>query len=264
MRSSPRGRVLDWTDSIIASRRFVDGSVPQGWEDHRVARPDSGASMSDANASEGSDLEAGDFASWVSDLQAALRGERGSAVPCGGCTACCTSSQFVHIAPDETDALSRIPAELLFPAPRLPLGHVLLGYDELGRCPMLIDGGCSIYDHRPRTCRTYDCRVLPAAGLDDEDKVLIARRARRWRFSFPTEADRNRRDAVRAAAAFLQDRSGLLPSGAVPRNTTQLAVLAIELHEAFLRRDEDTGQTTVVDPDPDVVRVELLRRTGTA
>ena len=30
-----------------------------------------------------------------------------------------------------------------------------MGYDERGHCPMLVDGDCSIYDHRPRTCRMY-------------------------------------------------------------------------------------------------------------
>jgi hypothetical protein len=84
------------------------------------------------------DLDAGDFSSWLVEIQAALRAERAAEVPCGGCTACCTSSQFVHVGPDETDTLAHIPAELLFPAPRMPEGHVLLGYDERGHCPMLI------------------------------------------------------------------------------------------------------------------------------
>ncbi len=40
---------------------------------------------------------------------------------------------------------------------------------------------------RPQTCRTYDCRIFPAAGLGmDDDEGLIARQARRWQFSFPT------------------------------------------------------------------------------
>ncbi len=219
--------------------------------------------MADRKMSDEQDLAAGDFSSWMVEMQGAIRGERGSDVPCGGCTACCTSSQFIHIGPDEVDTLSRIPAELLFPAPGLPRGHVLLGYDERGHCPMLIDNLCSIYEHRPRTCRTYDCRIFPAAGLgiDDDDKVLIARQARRWQFSFPTQADRNQHDAVRAAATFLHEHTDLLPDGRVPANTTQLAVLAIELHDAFLRRDGETGQTTVVDPDPAVARVEMMRRT---
>ena len=53
-------------------------------------------------------------------MQAALRGERSADVPCGDCTRCCTSSQFIHIAPDEVETLAHIPVELLFPAPRLP------------------------------------------------------------------------------------------------------------------------------------------------
>src|SRR5688572_23451385 len=103
-------------------------------------------------------LAAGRFSEWLVEMQHALRGERDAAVPCDGCTACCTSSQFIHIEPDETETLAQIPRELLFPAPGSP-GHVVLGYDDHGRCPMLVDEKCSIYEHRPRTCRTYDCRV---------------------------------------------------------------------------------------------------------
>ena len=207
-------------------------------------------------------LPAGDFSSWMVEILGALSGQRGSDVPCAGCTACCTSSQFVHIGPDEIDTLSHIPAELLFAAPRHPPGHVLLGYDERGHCPMLIDNQCSIYEHRPRTCRTYDCRVFAAAGLeiDDEDKVMIAERARRWQFSFPTEADRAEHDSVRAAASFLDNHPGLFPDGAAPNNVTQLAVISIEMHDSFLQRDQQTNQTTVVEPDSKVVRFELMRR----
>jgi Fe-S-cluster containining protein len=111
------------------------------------------------------DLAAGDFGAWVVQMQQALRGEQESDVPCNGCTACCSSSQFVHIGPDETDTLAHIPSGLLFPAPRLPRGHMVLGYDEHGRCPMLADNGCSIYEHRPITCRTYDCRIFPASDV---------------------------------------------------------------------------------------------------
>jgi hypothetical protein len=220
--------------------------------------------MTEGSMSEEPDLAAGDFSSWMIEMQGAIRGEHGSNVPCGGCSACCTSSQFVHIGPDETDTLARIPAKLLFPAPRLPRGHVLLGYDERGHCPMLIDNQCSIYAHRPQTCRTYDCRVFPAAGLgiEDDDKALIARQAQRWRFGFPTQADQNEHDAVKAAATFLQEHTGLLPDSAIPTNATQLALLAIEIHDAFLQRDPSTGNATVADPDPDVVRVEVSHRAG--
>ena len=56
-------------------------------------------------------------------------------------------------------------------------------YDKRGHCPMLVDHQCSIYDDRPRTCRTYDCRIFPAAGVanDDPGKERIAERAVWWR-----------------------------------------------------------------------------------
>jgi uncharacterized protein len=177
--------------------------------------------------SDESDLPAGDFSAWLRGMEAALRDGAPAVVPCGGCTACCTSSQFVHIEPDEADTLAHVPPELLFPAPGRPPGHVLLGYDENGHCPMLVDDRCSIYEHRPRACRTYDCRIFAAAGLDvdaeDDRKAPIARRARRWRFAFPTDDDRRRHGAVRAAARSLPATS-----------VTQLAVRAIEHHEEFM------------------------------
>jgi uncharacterized protein len=181
-------------------------------------------------------LHAGAFSAWLVEVQGAIRGERDADVPCDGCTACCTASQFVHIGPDEHDTLVHVPAELLFPAPGLPAGHVLLGYDERGRCPMLGDDGCSIYEHRPRTCRTYDCRIFPAAGVEvdehDATKVEIGRRARRWRFTHPTPADRAAHDAVQAAARSLHEHGHELPEDARPRTTTQLAVLAVMAQDA--------------------------------
>jgi uncharacterized protein len=145
-------------------------------------------------------LSAGEFTSWLAGTQAALRGEHDADVPCGACTACCTSSQFVHIDPDELDALAHIPVALRFPAPGLPDGHVVLGYDEHGRCPMLGEHGCTIYEHRPRACRTYDCRVFAATGVEpDASQPAVAAQVRRWRFSHHTREDRVLQDEVRAA-----------------------------------------------------------------
>jgi hypothetical protein len=220
--------------------------------------------MTDDEASTEQRLPAGDFGAWLEDLEAALRGEQDSDVPCDGCTACCASSQFVHVGPDEVDALAHIPGELLFPAPGLPRGHVLMGYDEQGRCPLLTDGGCSIYDHRPRTCRTYDCRVFPASGveLDDPGKAAIARRAERWQFAFPSAGDRTRHEAVRAAAAFLQERRARVDDGLVPAGATPLAVLAVEVHGAFLEPDAEagSGRVTLATPEASAVEVAIARR----
>jgi Fe-S-cluster containining protein len=204
---------------------------------------------------------AGDFESWIRDMRTAIRGDGGSDVPCRGCTACCTSSQFIHIGPDEVDTLAHIPSRLLFPAPGLPAGNVLLGYDERGHCPMLIDDTCSIYQHRPKTCRTYDCRVFPAAGVDPGgDKPLIARQARRWRFGFPTDIDRSGYEAAQAAARFLRQERQSLTDPAVADDPTRLAVLAIAIHDLFLGRDEATGEPAVVVPDTALVRTEISRR----
>ena len=63
-----------------------------------------------------SDLAAGDFTSWLIEVREAIEGEGTTDVPCGTCVACCSSSQFVHIAPDERDALAHISKAQPFPA----------------------------------------------------------------------------------------------------------------------------------------------------
>lgn len=201
------------------------------------------------------ELDAGAFTPWLAGVQRALRGEASSDVPCGDCTACCTASQFIHIGPDETDTLAHVPSALRFPAPGLPEGHVVLGYDEHGRCPMLVDNACSIYAHRPRTCRTYDCRIFPATGVDltHDGKPLIAARARRWRFDLATDDDRARQAALRAAAGAVHEREG-------GSNPTRQAVLAVEIHDLFLATDE-RGGLVVVTPPPEVVAAAIGGRT---
>ena len=127
---------------------------------------------------------------------------------------------------------------------------------------MLVDEQCSIYEHRPKTCRTYDCRVFPAAGLrvGDDAKILIDQQAARWRFGHTTPADRTKHDAVRVAARYLEHHSDVFADGTAPTNSTQVAVAAIELHGLFLRRDSESDETMIIDPDPEEVRVELARR----
>ena len=172
------------------------------------------------------ELDAGSFATWLAAMRAALRGDRDATVPCAGCTACCTSSMFVHVEPDELDTLAHIPPALLFPAPHLPQGHMVLGHDERGHCPMLVEGACSIYEHRPRTCRTYDCRIFAATGLDaaegDDRKSAIAHRATRWRFSYPAARDEDEQRAVRdAVVSIRRELPGLTNSEVAARAVTR-------------------------------------------
>ena len=170
-------------------------------------------------------LDAGPFSAWLASMTAALGGEADADVPCDGCTACCTAAQFVTIGPDETETIAHVPKALRFPAPGRP-GHFVLGYDERGHCPLLVEGGCSIYEHRPRACRTYDCRIFPAAGvaIDEPGRRRLALRVERWRFSYDDPDDRQGHDAVRAAARHFRDQA---------RNATELAVLAVEHYEQF-------------------------------
>jgi len=178
-----------------------------------------------------------------------VRSGAGTDVPCGDCCACCTTAHFVHVAPDERDVLGLVPRELQFPAPGLPAGHVVLPFDERGRCPQLAeDGRCTVYEHRPRTCRVYDCRVFAAAGMD-ADRDEITAQSRRWRFAYPASQDREEHEAVRAAARFLRRHAAALPADLAP-DAPRLAVLAVEVSHLFLGRERlDRGEAQPPDAE---------------
>lgn len=204
------------------------------------------------------ELEAGVFSRWLETTRNALKDDLTTDVPCGACNACCRSSFFIHIKPEEKETLSRIPSELLFPAPGLPQGNVLMGFDENGACPMLKEGSCSIYEHRPLTCRSFDCRVLPAAGLtiEGKDKASLADQSRRWRFDLPEDKDTQLLRSVRRAASFLRSRSKRFPPGELPSNPTQLAIMALKVHELFIHSEPDPGD------DDEMVRAIINTRIG--
>ena len=208
--------------------------------------------VDDETAPDDTALDAGTFSHWWHGMRAAIDGTADADVPCGTCTGCCEASQFIHLTPDDTDALAHIPAEVRFPAPGLPRGHQLMGYDEHGRCPMLVDGACSIYDHRPRTCRTYDCRIFAATGVrpDGDPSGVIATRVDRWRFAVTSESDHDEQAAVLAAAAYLGAPDHDLPEALRSRSATRRAVLAVETAVAFLGPADSHGRRAVVDPSP--------------
>jgi hypothetical protein len=202
------------------------------------------------------ELEAGAISAWADGARDAQFGNADALVPCDGCTACCRSSFFVHIGPDETAALRRIPPALLVRAPGLPDGYKVLGYDERGHCPMLVDDRCSIYEDRPRTCRTFDCRLLSAAGLepDGPGQDALTEQVRRWRFDVGTQRDRAVRDAMRAAVAFLDAHPECFEPGRNPVNAVQRSVTALAVYELFLVPDGQAGE-----PDVDTVSAALQR-----
>lgn len=205
-------------------------------------------------------LSAGDFSAWLKTARDALISAAETQVNCGDCNACCTSSYFIHIQPEETKTISRINKQLLFPAPGLPKGHVLMGYDQKGRCPMLINGACSIYQHRANTCRAYDCRVFTAAGIDPggADKALIKKRTDQWEFNYPTQSDRDEHDAVRAAAKFIQGNASCFPDGAVPHNPSQLAILAIKVYDVFIQEKSPSSQLADKSDPQELARAIIM------
>jgi len=183
------------------------------------------------------------FSSWLRSALAALAEERPADVPCGGCNACCRTSHFIHVRPEEKRTRARLPRELLFPAPGLPPGNLVLAYDQAGCCPMLISGRCTVYEDRPLACRTYDCRVYAATGVAP-DRDAIAEQVRRWRFSYPSEEDRDLQAAVMAAVRFMGAHPQCLSNEAARVQPVRVAVLALAVHEAFPRDEpaDDAGR----------------------
>lgn len=174
-------------------------------------------------------------ANWLRETQRTRNQGEDAVVPCGSCTACCTSSYFIHIAPDETDALAAIPKKWLVKAPGLPKGHVLLGYDEKGHCPMFRENRCSIYDRRPRTCRQYDCRLYAVTETAPEDDRHGIRGAiSQWRVQAKTPREQDLLRAVRAAARFLRQHATAFPEGMVPTQPSGQALMALRGHKLFL------------------------------
>ncbi len=189
-------------------------------------------------------IPAGEFEGWLSSFLESLRGKHPIEVPCGTCIGCCTSGHFVHVLPSETRTLAVIPPKHLAKAPGMPAGHKLLGFDRNGHCPMLKDRSCSIYPHRPATCRDFDCRVLAAAGLVETGtwSERINARVRAWKFDYAKPESAARHAAVKAAARFIRSNSNLFPGGRIPARPLDLAVLVAKVHQVFLRN------TTTVEP----------------
>lgn len=181
-------------------------------------------------------VEAGEFGAWLDDMRAALRDDRDTEVACGACVGCCTSSLYIVLRPRDAPVLPHVPTEFLVDSPRVPPGQRLMGYDARGHCPMLRDGKCTVYALRPQTCRTFDCRIFAAAGIDagGPDKAPISTQARRWRFTYASEDARRAHAAIRAAAQFIRNDATHFPPGTAPSRPAEIAVVALQTYELFL------------------------------
>lgn len=182
-----------------------------------------------------STVAAGPFSDWLRRMRRSLQGNEGMDVPCGDCVGCCVSGYSLQLRPEDREAAARIPATFIVSAAGFAKGNLTVRALENGLCPMLDGGRCSIYSVRPQTCLDYDCRIFAAAGIDagGEDKFVINKRVREWRFSYPEHTDELEHAAVRAAAAFIRDRRDSF-TVRMPAGPMGIAVFAIKAYEVFL------------------------------
>ena len=179
--------------------------------------------------------DAGDFDIWLADIQASFQDGLGTSVPCGDCRACCMSSYFIPVTPEDAPARAAIPPHLLVQAPGGSGRDLLLGHDAHGHCPLLRAGDCAIYPHRPSACKAYDCRVFAASGLlAESERSAINERVASWAFRYAAPESRQRHDAIKTAARFVREHRSAFPGGRVPTAPGELAILAIKVHGAFL------------------------------
>lgn len=194
-------------------------------------------------------VDAGNFEAWLQSILLSFKAGEAMDVACGECRGCCSAGRFVHLTPSDQSAHSAIPKQFLHCAPGMPKGHAVMGYLAGGLCPMLKIGNCSIYQSRPSTCRTFDCRVLAAAGLHIGGKwnERINERVQAWRFSFLSEDGQQHLKAIRIAANFIQQHPGAFPGGRAPSEPTTVAVLAIKVHSVFLSSSGNVAPTDIAN-----------------
>jgi uncharacterized protein len=186
------------------------------------------------------ECDAGPFSEWLEAMRAVLRGERAAQVPCGTCVGCCVSSYPIPLRPADRIAQEQVPEQYLIHSPGIKAGHLLMGFRDDGSCPMFEMGCCSIYPHRPQTCREYDCRIHAAAGtLPAGDRPLIHQRVNAWRFSYPRPEDGHQSRAVLRAARFIEAHSSEFPASIRATSPTAVAVLAVKVYPLFAAMPDD-------------------------
>ena len=163
----------------------------------------------------------------------ALRGAD-APVPCDGSRPA-SSSQFVHIAPDEADTLDHVPRSSCSRF-RRPRGHVLMGYDEHGnaraRRRYVLDLRAPPASTAPTLPRLCHWRVLTMQGRDRAPSSTLALHLRERRRP-------DRRDAVRGRDVRAWSRRRV-PGRCIAPNRDERAVARSNC-TARLGVEEETG-----------------------
>ena len=97
-----------------------------------------------------------------------MKNEDARAVPCDSCTACCRNTAPIGVWPERGDDLAFYMKRGMVEPTTVeldgrPATEYALRRDDNGDCAFLGESGCTIYDHRPYQCRTFDCRAFYAA-----------------------------------------------------------------------------------------------------
>ncbi len=184
-------------------------------------------------------IDAGEFSIWLSDFRHSLLSHTPMDVPCGNCNACCISSMFVQIDDSETDTLCQISQDLFI---KNAAGAKILGHDHSGRCVMYSGEFCTIYKYRPLACRQFDCRIYAASGLNPiaQSKDKISQQVRQWSFSYDSNESRQKHQAVKRTAQFIQDFPEHFPGGRTPTEAIQIALVTIKSYKAILQGTSDS------------------------
>lgn len=125
----------------------------------------------------------------------ALSFSKPSPVPCGECRQCCYH-HCVDVDPGVESAEDLAHLSLV-PHPKAQ-GGFALAKGEDGACIHLGPDGCTVYEHRPRACRYYDCRAFSAIGVIDTYEG--GRHSPAWEFERSDLRERIYQAALRLAA----------------------------------------------------------------
>lgn len=110
----------------------------------------------------------GSAATIARHLERRIRDGSDASVPCNGCNACCRSK--ILNAEVRAAELERFPDAVWSDKNN---SYVLPKLED-GSCTRLIDGRCSVYSERPKSCSAYDCRFHLLIGKvpDSNDPVM--------------------------------------------------------------------------------------------
>ena len=131
------------------------------------------------------------FLNSIAEMVAAdKRGEKPAAkVPCDGCTTCCYHDN-VDVHPEDEDPEDLAHLDIV----RAADGTAALRKRDDGACVHLGPTGCTVYHHRPRACRSYDCRLPALVGM--VDTYDGDRHSPVWLFSPHTQYGRDLKEAM--------------------------------------------------------------------